>query len=161
MPVKTGGKIYSMEKRQYHINTSAPNLVNICVDGGSDGEISGRLYHRYSAEPAVFVNLMQLLRLMEDLYDGLSFPQASTRSRSFFAAEAAVKGVLKQVVTQEKMMRYAGEEATFLVSVRFRQNSTWQGEMFWVEGGEIQDFSSTLDLIKIMDAILSVGKPEE
>lgn len=144
-----------MERRQYHINMSAPNLINICVDEDAGGEISGRLYHRFQKRPSEFSNLMQMIRLMENLFDELSFPQASTMSRSFFQRETEAREEMAKVICHHNLMHFAGREATLLVSVRFRQNSTWQGELFWVEGGEVQNFFSTLDFIKIIDKILS------
>ena len=69
---------------QYPINISAPDLVNVCVDESCDGEVAGRLYHCYRKEELCFSNLVQLLRMMEKFFDEIQFPQASTKSRSFF-----------------------------------------------------------------------------
>lgn len=73
-----------MEQKQHaHINISAPNLVNICVDWAENGELSGRVYHCYSTEPETFSNLMHLINLMDAFFDRISFPQASTKPRYF------------------------------------------------------------------------------
>lgn len=52
------------------------------------------------------------------------------------------------------VLRHTGEAASFVVNVAFRQNSTWQGEVYWVEAQRLHRFSSTLDFIKILDGSL-------
>ncbi|MCI8764346.1 MAG: hypothetical protein HFG58_07205 [Lachnospiraceae bacterium] len=47
-----------------------------------------------------------------------------------------------------------GDIGTFLVHVKYRQNSTWQGEVMWAEKRKRQYFRSALELIKLMDSAL-------
>jgi len=47
---------------------------------------------------------------------------------------------------------------TFEVSVKFMQNSTWQGEILWVEKGKKQNFRSSLEMLKLMDEALTDGE---
>jgi hypothetical protein len=42
-------------------------------------------------------------------------------------------------------------ESTFLVKIKYRQNSSWQGNVQWVETGKTQNFKSCLELIRLMD----------
>lgn len=149
-----------MEKRQHLINTSAPNLVNVCVDESFDGEISGRLYSCYQKGPLIFSNLVQLLRTMERFFDDIQFPQSSTRSRSFYASDTQNREKKQKVTEQNDIVNQRGKKGTFIITVKFRQNSTWQGELFWMERGEKQNFSSTLDLIKIIDGDLTITEIE-
>lgn len=150
-----------MNNTQYPINISAPNLVNVCIDESLDGEIAGRLYHCYEKESLHFVNLIQLLRMMEKLFDEIQFPQSSTKSRSFFAANIQMQEEKQKIISQEEVVHWAGKKATFIITVQFRQNATWQGLVLWVEKGEKQKFSSTLDLIKILDGDLTLVEIEE
>lgn len=147
-----------MEK--YPINISAPNLVNVCVDESLDGEIAGRLYHCYQKGPLTFSNLVQLLRTMEKFFDDIQFPQSSTRSRSFYASDTQNREKKQRVTDQNDIVSQRGKKGTFIITVKFRQNSTWQGELFWMERGEKQNFSSTLDLIKIIDGDLTLTEIE-
>jgi len=57
---------------------------------------------------------------------------------------------------------------TFIVKIMNRQNSTWQGNVTWVEEQESQNFRSALELIKMIDGALdsrekgiAIDKPEE
>jgi len=46
---------------------------------------------------------------------------------------------------------------TFEISVKFTQNSTWQGQIHWVEKDKRQNFRSALELLKLMDEALEDG----
>jgi len=54
-------------------------------------------------------------------------------------------------------------ENTFLVKIKYRQNSSWQGSVQWVEGGKTQNFKSCLELMRLMDlaVISSEGENSE
>ena len=44
--------------------------------------------------------------------------------------------------------------ATYLVTVRYRQNATWQGSFLWVEENRAREFKSTLELMMLIDKAL-------
>ncbi len=141
-----------MEK--YPINISAPNLVNVCVDESLDGEIAGRLYHCYQKGPLMFSNHVQLLRTMEKFFDDIQFPQSSTRSRSFYASDTQNREKKQRVTDQNDIVSQKGKKGTFIITVKFRQNSTWQGSISWVDKNEKQQFRSALELIKLIESAL-------
>ena len=72
-----------MNKIQRSGGIAAPNLLSICVDAGTDGELSGRLYSCYTQEPDRFGNVIQLLRCMENFYNQVQFPEAAVMLRNF------------------------------------------------------------------------------
>lgn len=136
------------------INISAPNLVNICVDDNKHGEMSGRIYHCYSIEPMIFTNIIELLTKIEELFDVIGYPQASTKTRRFVEKQIDRIPKPERVAKQVEIIEYKGEIGTFITNVKFRQNSTWQGEVFLVEKDQMQQFTNTLELIKKMDQAL-------
>lgn len=143
--------------QQYRRNISAPNLLNICVDSNHNGEVRGRVYHCYNLEPIVFFNVIELVREAEQFFDDIAFPQASTKTRSLI--EKDNKTIIQvrrpeKVTTSEEVAQKRGELGTFLTNVRFRQNSTWQGEALWVEREKTIRFSNILDFIKELDEAL-------
>lgn len=139
---------------QCHINISAPNLATICIDSHCDGEMSGRLYHCYTKEAITFTNVWQMLKQLDALYDAISFPQSSTETRYFIEPEKTVNSKPEKVRSQQEIVEFRGEEATFVVYVRYRQNSTWQGEVTWIEKSGMQYFTSTLEFVKLLDNAL-------
>ena len=46
-------------------------------------------------------------------------------------------------------------KGTFEISVKFMQNSTWQGQIHWVDKNLKQNFRSALEMIKLMDEALA------
>lgn len=147
--------------QQYKGNIFIPNLLNICVDRNVCGEVSGRLYHCYSSEPILFANIIELIREAEKLFDTIAFPQASTKTRSFVEPDEQPAMQVRRpekVVDPKVVTAHKGELVSFVTNVRFRQNSTWQGEFFWVEQGRTIMFSNTLDFIKQIDAVLEFMK---
>ena len=54
-----------------------------------------------------------------------------------------------------------GKRNTFVISVQFRQNATWQGNIMWTERNKKQNFRSVLEMIKLMDEALAEDAEEE
>jgi len=53
-------------------------------------------------------------------------------------------------------------ENSFLVQIRYRQNSSWQGNVQWIETGKTQNFKSCMELIRLIDtAVLSETEEKE
>jgi len=46
-------------------------------------------------------------------------------------------------------------KGTFEITVKFMQNSTWQGQIHWVERNQKQNFRSALEMLKLMDEALA------
>ena len=146
-----------MENRQnYPMNLSSPNLLNICIDENEHEEIRGRMFHCFSEEPIVFNNVVELMKKAEGFFDDISFPQAATQSRSFVEkTERKQPKYMKKVAEQAEIIKYRGALASFITIVKFRQNSTWQGELFWIEQERKSFFVNSLDFVKLIDQALS------
>ncbi len=43
---------------------------------------------------------------------------------------------------------------TFIVNVKCRENSTWQGKVTWAQKSKTKYFRSTLELIKMLDGAM-------
>lgn len=113
-----------------------------------DKNMQGILYNPYYGEEVVFHNLTQLLLLMEDMMDGMKFPQEAVQSRRFKHHE-------KREETVRILPKPAQEAiATFKVKVLFRQGASWQGKVSWAEGKQEMAFRSALELVKLMDSAL-------
>ena len=146
------------DAQRYRINISAPNLVNVCIDDNRSGDLSGRMYCCYCKDAIPFSGIIELLRNMEKLFDAISFPQASTRTRLFLQnQDADVNRIDKpeKVITQEEIIKNTGMKGTFVTSVRFRQNATWQGDVFWVEQENLHKFNDSMEFIRIIDRAVS------
>ena len=56
--------------------------------------------------------------------------------------------------TFDKVLEERGECATFVVRVMYRQNTSWQGEVTWVEEQKKERFRSALELVRLLDSAL-------
>lgn len=152
---KTEGRKCLMDRLQhYFVNISAPNLVVICVDN-DQGEESGRMYHCYESKPQQFSSVLELIRSMEEFFDHIAYPQASTMTRYFpdtgkKEGDVYDKPLPPKVAEQKEIIRYRGEKGTYIVHVQYRQNSDWQGQVSCPDKEIAYKFSSTLEFIKIL-----------
>lgn len=135
---------------------NVPNIVNICVDRSSQEGREGRLYCCYMRDAVPFRDEIEIIRNMEKLMDTIGYPQSSTVLRSFRSRSSQKRENLKQVCDTGEILKQRGRIATFLVWVRYRQNSTWQGRLFWMEKDQSMYFHSELELLKRMDGILQI-----
>ena len=113
-----------------------------------DKNLQGVFYNLYYGEEIVFTNLTQLLLLMEDMMDGMKFPQAAMQPHRFQNGSDYAAMVHKKLDPIPEVI------ATFKVKVLFRQNASWQGKILWLEGGQDMAFRSALELVKLMDSAL-------
>jgi hypothetical protein len=141
-----------------NIRMFSPNIICNCVNSFNNRSLQGELYHSYSREPYRYDGIVEMLNIMEELYDTLQFPMASTESRSFFNSRGKMtkKGMAK-VMKDEILLDKRGEKGTFIIQVQYRQNATWQGKVVWVEENKTQHFRSALELIKLVDEALREG----
>ncbi|WP_418747518.1 hypothetical protein [Frisingicoccus sp.] len=58
------------------------------------------------------------------------------------------------------MGRSQKKQGTFIVKIMSTQNSTWQGNVTWVEQNKVQNFRSALELMKMLDAAISENNGE-
>ena len=131
-----------------------PNLISICVDEIQNGELSGRIYHCYSEKACPFSNAVRLVELAENLFDMLQFPQASTKMRTFSDGVRKQEKPIEKKLSVEDIQNERGKKGTILLYVQYRQRSTWQGEVKWVEGNRQWKFFSELELFKIIHQAL-------
>jgi hypothetical protein len=126
------------------------------------GFLRGKLYSQYFDAPFEFYSLVRMIEKMEELFDTKKFPQAFLTPRTF----RDKKDGAKQQKAEESINAADAVDAelydgpgvascTFEISVRFRQNATWQGNILWVERNLKQDFRSVLEMIKLVDEALT------
>jgi len=50
---------------------------------------------------------------------------------------------------------------SFLIKIKYRQNSSWQGTVQWIETGKTQNFKSCLELIRLIDIAVASDKNDK
>ena len=144
-----------------NISFSAPNLMNVCVDGSRNSDINGRLFHRGQAEPVYFENSSRMIFEMERWCDRIGCPQPEVMVRKFNKknTDVHIRRTEEELpVAGDELIKNEGEEGTFLIHIKYRQNATWQGQVTWAEKKKSCNFRSTLELLKLIDSALDEKK---
>ena len=116
-------------------------------------DIVGTLLTCSSQKEEGFCGTDELIAMMEHHMNETRLPMSATAERKLKKNCEAMKEKRENPTTVT-----AQEKNTFVVTVLYRQNATWQGTLKWVEGGEESKFRSALELIKLMDG--AIGAPE-
>lgn len=119
----------------------------VCLDGYRDGVPEGRIYDPQLGVES-FKSMSQFLIKMEAMLDEMQMPQSCTDKRTF----PTVTEPLDCSAPPFHVRR--GTEATFEIQVIFRQHTSWQGVITWLEQQQEQSFRSVLELILLMDSAL-------
>ena len=122
----------------------------LCIDSYENGVPEGRLFHpSLENEGFHFLSLTQLLLKIEQILDGMNYPQSFTAKRTF----ASIPAASYSVETIDRAQN--GACGTFVLRLIFRQHTTWQGTVTWLEGKGEQSFRSVLELIILINSALS------
>ena len=146
--------------------TAMSTKMRATVVAYADGFVIGDLYSRFLNKPYRFNSLIKMINKMEDIFDELKFPMAFFRSRTFGDAKRA--GEKQESEDKESMKdetnaipnfpeEQGSKKCTFEISVRYRQNASWQGEILWADKNLKQNFRSVLEMLKLMDEALNDG----
>ena len=68
---------------------------------------------------------------------------------------------MSEIVRLDNQRDLGSTKGTFEITVKFMQNSTWQGQIHWVEKNQKQNFRSALEMLKLMDEALAEGTEEK
>ena len=120
----------------------------VCVDSYTNGVPVGRIYNPGLPEGICFSSMVDFLQKMESLLDDMDFPQAFTVTRTFAPTKRTEPALAREGIPN-------GGKGTFSLKVLFRQNSSWQGSVAWLEGKREEGFRSVLELIFLLDSALT------
>lgn len=120
----------------------------IYVDSFENGILSGRFHISANQEVQTFHGLCQLLIDINNNLDRENFPQSFSELRKFHMPSKQNEAVPFSANLKN------GAVATFSMRILFRQNSSWQGSLTWVEGNQEECFRSVLELIVLMENAL-------
>ena len=121
----------------------------ICIDSYDQCVPVGRFYNQYCPEGVSFHGAIDLLKKMETILDEHKASQSFSAVRSFAEKPSA------SVLTSSGEASCKGNVATFATKVLFRQNTSWQGSVSWIEGQREEPFRSVLELLFLIDSAIS------
>ena len=125
--------------------------TSVCIDSYENQVMVGRFYNPCYPEEVRFHGVMDFLKKIDNMLDQMNFPQAFTSVRTF----AKMPMQISKEVPEEKTQK--GNIATFSMRVLFRQNTSWQGSLTWLEGEREESFRSVLELLLLLDSAVAGG----
>ena len=121
--------------------------IRICLDSYHKGVPRGWI-QTAGREADPFESLSQFLLKLESLLDERNMPQSYTTPRTFLpVAEEAERNLVP-------LSSRKGAKATFELQIVFRQHTSWQGVVTWLDQNAEQSFRSVLELVMLMDSAL-------
>lgn len=131
-----------------------------------DGVPKGIVRHLFMDDVHAFCGLDQAILAMNSMMDYVGRPQAFTELRQFSNEEKKKeepdwlfcddrerdekrKEFWEPYVNQDFFWLEEKAVAKFMITVGYRQNSSWQGEVIWVKHGKSY-FRSVLELLSLM-----------
>jgi len=121
--------------------------TTVCIDSYENAILAGRLYNTYLNTEKTFQSGTQFLIEMEQMLDRMNFPASFTATRMFAPPPEHATGPPTQPPPD-------GATATFAIRILFRQHTSWQGSITWLEGRREQSFRSVLELLLLMDSAI-------
>ena len=122
--------------------------VMVYVDSYDEGIPTGRFHIASEQDAQPFHGLSRLLLGINGNLDRENFPQSFSELRKFQMPSKQSDGASLSADLQN------GAVATFSMRILFRQNSSWQGSLTWIEGNQEEYFRSVLELIVLMENAL-------
>ena len=109
----------------------------------------GRLYNPCYPDGIEFHGAIDLIKKIDTMLNQMNMPQAFSAIRSFAEKPVVDLSERKQDVA------YKGKVATFHIKILFRQNTSWQGSISWLEGKREETFRSVLELLLLIDSAIN------
>ena len=133
--------------------TTIPNDRKTCfvnVDSYENKQLSGTIYNPHYKYSEPYCSLMELILLMEELFNEVNVPGTPMRSFRGGESEHDLWSDSRKVTGEE-----SGKLATFKIDVLFRQRASWQGVICWLEENTEECFRSFLELAELIDSALT------
>ncbi|MFI3313810.1 MAG: hypothetical protein R3Y62_07980 [Eubacteriales bacterium] len=138
-----------MVEPRYSFTPAEQKTSIIQITKYQEQNFEGFLENLHYSKELYFANLTQLLMLIEQLQDDIAYPQRGMEPRSFKSEPPPPPPLRRPLEKREPPL------ATFQLRLLFRQNASWQGSVTWVERRQEANFRSTLELVLLMDSVLS------
>lgn len=139
-------------------------IFMVCMQCQTDGQWRGRIHNLYVEQPQAFVGLAEAVLKMDGMMDALDNPQAVTKHRSFWqpakgnshnaVVQQAARKTIRQYWTEASLHTTQEDGAVFFIRVRFRQHSSWQGEVTWKQENKTVAFRSVLELLHLLQSAM-------
>ena len=144
--------MYQFENK---IVSSSIARFRMIIEQADPFNFSGTLYNEYYGFILDFQGIRQLLVRLDDFFDYVGFPQATHEIRSFEENPGRKEMKLPQGIRNVTKEEMADQQATLILHVQFRQNSTWQGTITTIAEDRTTRFRSELEMINLISGAIT------
>ncbi|MCL2663694.1 MAG: hypothetical protein FWE83_10290 [Oscillospiraceae bacterium] len=163
-----------MEQNKRQRVTAMSTIADIEIKQINDGTLIGKLSCKYFEEPFIFVDFVDMIEMMEIVFDTKGFPEKQLLPRTFGKSGKRIK---KNELDLSKAARERSRQGdgssvfqslacealkedgpspthNFELSVKFRHKAEWQGSLLWREKGVTSSFASIVELARLINEAL-------
>ena len=138
-----------------------PTQILVAANENKDCGFSGKLFSGYYHRVYNFGNEYDLLLGINQMCDSIGLPGKYSNFRSFKIKHTKIiSKEADKFMDDEIQDTIKNGKATFLIHIQFRKNSTWQGNITWIEKDKTQNFRSTLEMLELMGEAQQPGIKE-
>lgn len=142
-------------------NTVDIGTIIMLVNDVINIEPVGKIISPYIKNPLQIQSFTQFLNKANEFYDEIGIIQRTTAERSFIKKNDLISNYnnmeVVKYMSEDIFKTEVGNMGTFVIKVKYRQHSTWQGEVEWIEKKETKMFRSTMELVKMIDEALEAS----
>ena len=146
------------DKRCNNLETGDYNISNTYIfvlhykKPESNGVI-GAFRHLYMDEWISYTNTSNLIYQSELLLQQIKIPQATTCCRKTWGKNSSKQQTIISFPILEKpiWVNSLPGKVSYMIHIRYRHNSSWQGEIRWLEQNKTMFFRSVLELIMLLE----------
>lgn len=134
------------------------NMFRVCIEA-IQRDISGRIFSPLSSEVINFSDIGELLLTMDKLFDKVGYPQAFQTKRTFADKKEsgnAYRGVPSPVRDIQSILEQRGTKGTYDIVVMSRRNTSWQGEVYGIDGDNKGEFNGEVELLALLTKLVEV-----
>jgi len=149
-----------------HVTARSVKML-MTITSYEDGQLRGRLDSEFFKEPFEFSSLVRMIEMMETTFDTKGYPEKELLPRTFGKAKKRMRkneldlhAYMANLPAGQKETESNPARCSFDISVRFRHNAEWQGQISWIEKEETKEFSSIVDMVKLIDEAIAVTLKE-
>lgn len=125
----------------------------LMIDAYNHKTVQGRIYNQFTSSYTRFYSFMEFVLLLEKGFEVNHYPLRGAALRRFY--KEVSNEPFTCTIHADQQRQFRGKLATFILKVKFRQNTSWQGELIFVGKQKKEYFRSVLELMKLMDNALS------
>lgn len=132
---------------------AAPNSVVICVDDVAGRRMKGSYIQMNGDVERAFSSFDEFLLDLDIFMDQNAAPQSYTEHRTWDMPRNKKQRRRPKRPKEEcatRRIKGRGKVATFVLYVYVRRNTSWQGEVIWLEANKTVVFRSVLELLHLL-----------